>query len=548
MSFLQIPGNIKQQFAPFVLNNTSPLLSAVGSSADLKGNIAPQYFTFRNKQGQDSFPSGIATLQFYPSSMKDLLINDDISYQLLYGSGNDNKMTPQSLTISNVLDHLPAIQIREFLPDTRLDQCINMFVDFFSNMTKLFTQDKTSNGSSTPNQQPTNKDDEQGFFTKVKNASWYTMKYLVGGTKPSFFEDLGSVMVDGLPFSSYNKDFYSKDKGLYVMAFPYTLYYRLQTCVTTNIYEIPAIDQDKRILASGDGKKGWGDGSDFMSAGGFRVAGLLNKIPLIGNIANMILGNIGINYMPWWNAESGAKTIEPAVNLKFELFNDSYEAALANFLFVNTIVPNNKWIQYNMFQHSSNLYDVKIEGLNRLYACAGDINVTYDGILRDLPSYFIECLVKTHANPNMSSQFFQNIVNNKLIKIPDVYHVSLNFQSLLPANFNNFIFNYAENAGHLVKYSKQVYDESSFSTVLPKAMYKFGKRVAAVWNSGATTEAAADAAGANANVEIPKAAKQTDAQKQQQADSGNASGSATTKTSTTPSQNANGRSSNAAVR
>ena len=47
--------------------------------------------------------------------------------------------------------------------------------------------------------------------------------------------------------------------------------------------------------------------------------------------------------------------------------------------------------------------------------------------------------------------------------------------------------------------------------MLPKAMYKFGKRVAAVWNSGATTEAAADAAGANANVDIPKAAEQTDA-------------------------------------
>lgn len=39
-----------------------------------------------------------------------------------------------------------------------------------------------------------------------------------------------------------------------------------------------------------------------MSSGGFRVSSLLSKIPVIGNIANMILGNIGINYMPWWNA------------------------------------------------------------------------------------------------------------------------------------------------------------------------------------------------------------------------------------------------------
>lgn len=57
---------------------------------------------------------------------------------------------------------------------------------------------------------------------------------------------------------------------------------------------------------------GWTDGgSDFMSSGGFRMSGILGKIPVIGSIANMMLGNIGINYMPWWNAESGAKTKEP---------------------------------------------------------------------------------------------------------------------------------------------------------------------------------------------------------------------------------------------
>ncbi|MBP5784265.1 MAG: hypothetical protein J6W16_01605 [Methanobrevibacter sp.] len=45
-----------------------------------------------------------------------------------------------------------------------------------------------------------------------------------------------------------------------------------------------------------------------MSAGGFRVSSLMSKIPLIGDLMNMIIGNIGINYMPWWNAESGSKT------------------------------------------------------------------------------------------------------------------------------------------------------------------------------------------------------------------------------------------------
>lgn len=34
-----------------------------------------------------------------------------------------------------------------------------------------------------------------------------------------------------------------------------------------------------------------------------------------------------------------------------------------NFIFVNTIVPNNMWLQYHMLAHSQCLYDVKIEGV-----------------------------------------------------------------------------------------------------------------------------------------------------------------------------------------
>lgn len=52
----------------------------------------------------------------------------------------------------------------------------------------------------------------------------------------------------------------------------------------------------------------------------------------------------------------------------------------------------------------------------------------------------------------MSNEFMNNIIENKLIKIPDVYRVQMNFQSILPANFNNYIFAYAENASHITKY------------------------------------------------------------------------------------------------
>ena len=111
----------------------------------------------------------------------------------------------------------------------------------------------------------------------------------------------------------------------------------------------PPDDVGRYNFMMSDGMAGWGDGSDFMGAGGFRVTGFLDKILLIGTIANMILGNIGVNYMPWWNAESGSKVAEPELTVKFELFNDNIYKALINFIFVNTLVPSNKWLQYNIF-------------------------------------------------------------------------------------------------------------------------------------------------------------------------------------------------------
>lgn len=268
------------------------------------------------------------------------------------------------------------------------------------------------------------------------------------------------------------------------MTFPYMLYYRLQSCVTTNIYEIPAGQDTKRIASSENGMNGWTDGgSDLMSAGGIRVSDALSKIPLVGNIANMILGNIGINYMPWWDATSGTKGKEPQIDIKFDLFNDNYEAAMKNFIFINTIIPNNKWIQYNMFQHSPCIYDVKLEGINRLYACAGSFNVTYDGILRDPPITWINYLVNAHGNINLEKQtMINNILTSKIIKIPDVYHVDMHFQSLLPANFNNFLFNYAGNQNQLTTL-KSAYTPT-LGDAFGTAIGKFAVSVGKVWETG----------------------------------------------------------------
>ena len=79
-----------------------------------------------------------------------------------------------------------------------------------------------------------------------------------------------------------------------------------------------------------------------------------------------------------------------------------------------------------MFQHSSSLYDIKIEGHNRLFACTGKFNVTYKGILRDPSKYFLKKLVSKFKSFNATFRA-SDLIKNKIIKIPDIYTVEMTF-------------------------------------------------------------------------------------------------------------------------
>lgn len=186
-----------------------------------------------------------------------------------------------------------------------------------------------------------------GLFDKLIGTAKFAMKYFLGTVDPNLISNLDKRWKEESHFTSYKNEFTKGlSHGTYVLKFPFVLYYQLQSCVTTNIYEIPAIQQSKRILNS-EGAPGWTGGS----SSGMRLTSLLKTdgIPLIGKMINGILGNVAIDYLPWWNAESGSATKEPEITIEFDLFNDSSESAMINFIFVNTIVPHNKWIQYHLF-------------------------------------------------------------------------------------------------------------------------------------------------------------------------------------------------------
>jgi hypothetical protein len=153
-------------------------------------NADPQVFSFRT-----NLPymwSGTGKLNICPSSFEKFM-NKDISNQMLFSK--DNKGKP--VTFGDVYNSLPKIQIREFLPDTRLDQALNMFGDLVGKLMELLNSAKK--GQNTTNQQvSTDTSSEGGFFenfslekitdkikdlgSDFKNTIMHAFNYLTGTT------------------------------------------------------------------------------------------------------------------------------------------------------------------------------------------------------------------------------------------------------------------------------------------------------------------------------------------------------------------------------
>lgn len=476
-SLLRIPGNIKQAAMPFVLDYSAKINRRVTESADLKG-AAPQFFSFRPNAGKGNSGGGFGVINICPSSFKDYM-NDDISHKLLYKMSS-NKLDSSSIDANAILNNIPGIQIREFLPDTRLDQALNFFGDIMKKMKSVWTDDKDKQKEKSDNlqQQAANKDTENkdttNLFDKLSKAAKWTLSYLTASNESeNMFDVIQSYLnepTSGTPYDSMDQ----KLKN-YIVNFPFILYYRFQSCVTTNVYELPFMRQGNMLYQS-DGTAGW-EGASKLEL----VNDLIKNVPVLGKVVDTILGNVRVHFMPWWDSAAGSGTAEPEIQITFELFNDTDEAAKINFIFVNTLIANNRWIQYNVFEHSPSLYDIKIEGCNRLFACTGKFDVAYKGVLRDPTENWIKSFCTKHASDNISwNQMAQFCIDNKLIKIPDIYTVTLTFSSILPANFNQFIFQYACN-GSIHK--KKGYEPSIVPDMMGAAMGDFTTKLKSHWDS-----------------------------------------------------------------
>ena len=435
--FLNIPGNIKQLYLPFVLDPSNPALSIpikYENSANGADHLAvetsgwTQYFSFSPHKIEASGEAcsidgttyddikngGLLHIAPYSLYHKEFLaVNDDISYSLLY-----NQHLNDSLKISDILDSIPSIEIREYLQDAKLNMVFDLFQPFGNGMSDGLTSGEN--------------DRNNGEYNPFKNLSEFGKK--VWNFIKAITSNFGEIMTaSASPYmTSIDSEFDTllddNSTSSYVMKFPYMLYYRLMSTTTTNIYNIP---YNGSVLYESQG-------------GGFSKGGLggltADGKSIFGQFVNWFGKNIRINTTPTWD---GPQDVPTKVDIDFSLYNDSLDGALKNFIFVNTIVPNNKWIQYHCFQHAPCLYDIKINGINRLFMCQGEFKVESKGTLRRPSDLFLEILSGKFTNDKFG-MLSDDLKANDIIRIPDIYDVHMTFTSLLPNNFNNFLFaNYA---------------------------------------------------------------------------------------------------------
>ena len=383
------------------------------------------------------------------------------------------------------------MQIREFQVDAKLDQFINLFFELFQSAKTMFKEIKLSDivgmGSSGARDR---------WMTMIKDVIDACWNFCIGSEKPNMMQEEGGTSrwsdklkskPDTVIKALKSQSSSDLDLDTYLLEFPFLMYYRLQSCTTLNVYELPYVNDQ---IYSSDGSGGWKDAdfglADLSKNAGGDNGGMMSKIfEMVTGIGDFVK-RVRINYMPKWDP-SGGGTAE-GLAVKFDLFNDTYDAAMKNFIFVNTIIPNNMWMQYGMLKHSPCLYDIKIEGLKRMFLCAGDFKVSSAGLLRTPPLEWISDLCYKHANGTGSKQhgswdageLCSSIIDHNLIKIPDVYTIEMTFKSLIPENFNNFLYSYSKNSQMETYINEPAHESSVVGNILKSIKTDLSDKVKAI--------------------------------------------------------------------
>ena len=194
------------------------------------------------------------------------------------------------------------MQIREYLPDTRFDQLVNLMTDLFAVITDMISEINFLDLFKTV---MSGIEYVKRLSKKIGELLEVGYHYVVGDdTDNSLLFKAGEI-----------RDMFSGAKGgdakaaeMYakIVSFPFAMYYKLQSYTTTNIYELPASLGDK-VIYSSSGKSGWSGGKGVGLATLFDKDNFMMKIPVIGKMIENMVKNIKVHWMPLWDPDSGAQ-------------------------------------------------------------------------------------------------------------------------------------------------------------------------------------------------------------------------------------------------
>lgn len=215
-----------------------------------------------------------------------------------------------------LINAIPSIKVMEYQPLMNIAELINNVTSIFGMGMRIGEGafDALLKGKDTDNESALKK-----FFdlcTDFKNGAVKNILDKFEGDKPGGKDDAEFLGTFKLPYIMYK----------------HALHY-----VTLNTYEFPYFGNNYMV---GGGKHGWAD-STF--AGGF------GKMFGSGFEELAKSFNINITTRPMFNMEGNGEPY-PAVEFELNLFNYNLQALVHNFLLVNTLVPNNMWIQRGIFQ------------------------------------------------------------------------------------------------------------------------------------------------------------------------------------------------------
>ena len=401
-------------------------------------------FTFKKPENQDS----LMRIYPFPSTLVQ-------THSLMTSKDTSLKQLSEQEQMEALIGDMPYVQISEYILDSRLKQIFTMIPSIYRGF--------KAGTNSTINLQElskvlSNPDNLSNFKRDVIELMNGTTDELMREAAPHNFQQFFNQNYSALVKSQNSKNMASIMTS--ALKIPFLFYYCILSGKGTGVYTLPL---NINTIDESDGHKGWN--SNVMDLNIKNGAS-----SLFGKLVEYAGANFRFDIQPQWRG--GQDNRFPQFTIKFDLFNDSSEAAAHNYLFATNIVSKNKYLQYNLMQNNPAVYDVKLDGFNRFYMCSASIKCESNGVKRR-PSNSVISEIMNYVNVAYKDILnTKNILEHDLIRIPDVYTITISFQSLLPNSINQNLFYFTANN----KITEPTDSNLDFGNMLPSILDKASQK------------------------------------------------------------------------